>query len=259
MKWTNSMPKTSLAEKWAPKLISKVAPVVRQYSSLTVLGVEHFGNLKGGAILACNHSGGLWWDALCLLAGVDEVKDESEPPLSFIAHHWDAKISALRALLKAADCYFLDENAAHISETSEVCQGLAAGKRLCLFPEESYHSYRDRYTLFQFSPHVIAYARAANVPIIPTAVIGVEEAAPVYGGPKVSDVPLHIPIHPPFIFPKPVTIEFGAPVMAGSLLKGHGDDSKAAELLQGVLANLIGQYRDVKVSNRPYIAERRWF
>lgn len=233
-----------------------IAPVVRRYARLNIEGAERLPLPGEGALIACNHSGGLWWDALCLVSGLADRR------VQFIAHHWDASVRPIKAMLDLVDCSFLDVCEEDIHANCEVVQRLKAGDQMCIYPEESYHSFRHRYTLFQFSPQVIRYARAANVPIVPTAVVGVEEAAPVFLGFKPTEVPLHIPLHLPLILPAKVTLAFGEPVTVAELqadLVAPVTDEALADALRQRVAALLGQYRDCKLSDERYIERRSWF
>ncbi|MDX1692881.1 MAG: 1-acyl-sn-glycerol-3-phosphate acyltransferase [Ketobacteraceae bacterium] len=233
-----------------------VAPVVRGYSRLEVCGASNLPEPGRGALLACNHSGSLWWDALCLISALPDRQ------LQFIAHHWDAKVPAIKAMLDLVDCSFLDACEHDIDEQCEVVERLRAGEQMCIYPEESYHSFRHRYTLFQFSPHVIRYARAADVPVIPVGIVGVEEAAPTLFGFKKAEVPLHIPLHPPVILPVKVTIEIGEPVSVASLAGTQGDDADVDEManrLRQRVATLINRHRPCHVSDEKYIHRQSWF
>ncbi|ARU55133.1 hypothetical protein OLMES_1047 [Oleiphilus messinensis] len=228
------------------KMVSMCSPVVRKYSRLNIVGLEQV-PAHSGALLACNHSGGLWWDALCLLSSLPERQ------IHFIAHHWDAKVPLMKQALDLLDCQFMEANVMAITAADNICIGLKQGQLHCIYPEESYHTFRDRYTLFKFSGHGVRYAELANVPIIPCAVIGAEEAAPILFGPKLPNVPLHIPLHLPLILPFKVTVVFGQPVSAQQLLEDHGDYSVAAHTLREHVFDLITPYRSCKKDRAAYI------
>ncbi len=232
----------------------RLGPWVRKYARLNIIGEENLPDPGHGALLACNHSGSFWWDASCLVSG---LKDRH---IHFIAHHWDAKVKILRAPLDAMQCDFLDERIDDITESSPIVSHLRQGKLMCLYPEESYHSFKQRYTLFRFSGHVIRYAELADVPIIPVAIIGAEEAAPTVFGFKKKGVPLHFPIHPPLILPFKITIEIGQPCTFSELtVDAQGDTYQyGADLLRLKLHNLINQYRDCKLSEQRYIDHSGW-
>lgn len=251
---TSPAPKTTFYSKF----VSTIAPGVKRYSRLQVKGLEHLPPQGTGFILAGNHAGSNWWDAFCLATAIEDRH------IHFIAHHWDAKIKMLREFQERMGGYPLDEHLSDINEDSPICHALNAGKMLCIYPEESYHSFRDRYTLFRFAPQVVKYAQLANVPIIPVAAIGVEEAAPVFAGIKLAKVPIHFPLHPIVILPFQVTIEFGPPVYASELannglLRSEQDYSNAAQQLRLRLNSIINQYRDCKLDDTAYIEVKKWF
>ncbi|MBF0236588.1 MAG: 1-acyl-sn-glycerol-3-phosphate acyltransferase, partial [SAR324 cluster bacterium] len=177
-----------------------INPLVKRYARLNIEGKENLPEPGKPFLIACNHSGGMWWDALCLVTSMPERQ------LHFIAHHWDGTIKPMRVMLESVGSYFLAPTLDEINENDPVVVGLKQGKAMCQFPEESYHTFRNRYTLYQFSGQVIKYSHLANTPIIPTAVIGAEEAAPTFWGPKIKGIPWHIPMHPPIYLPLPITI-----------------------------------------------------
>jgi 1-acyl-sn-glycerol-3-phosphate acyltransferase len=231
------------------------SPLVQRYARLELAGGENLPSPGQGALLACNHSGSLWWDALCLVSALPDRQ------IQFIAHHWDARIPAIKAMLDLVDCSFLDACEDDIDEYCDVVARLKAGEQMCIYPEESYHSFRHRYTLFRFSAHVIRYARTAGVPIVPVGIVGAEEAAPTLVGFKKAEVPLHIPLHPPFILPARVTVEIGQPLWVDDLQEIAGSDSDAllADTLRQRVADLLGKHRDCKLSDEKYIHKSSWF
>ena len=164
------------------------------------------------------------------------------------------------------DCSFLDERLEAITADSEVINRLQAGEQMCIYPEESYHSFRERYTLFKFSPHVAKYAAVAKVPIIPIAVIGAEEAAPTLFGLKKAAVPLHIPFHPPLILPVKITLVIGKPIAVdvSDQLNAGADSADAgyeaaAEQIRQSLFEMIGHYRNCSLKDEKYIERSSWF
>ncbi|MCG8670885.1 MAG: hypothetical protein MI867_15850, partial [Pseudomonadales bacterium] len=167
---------------------------------------------------------------------------------------WDAKIPLLKKPLDMIECSFLDECEDHIDEHCEVVNGLLAGKQMCIYPEESYHSFRHRYTLFKFSSHVARYAQKANVPIVPVNVIGAEEAAPTLIGMKKAKVPLHVPFHLPIILPLKITIDIGLPIQPQELELVDNPE----EMLRQRMYSTISKYRKCKLSDDKYIDKSSW-
>ncbi|OUS30201.1 hypothetical protein A9Q99_06920 [Gammaproteobacteria bacterium 45_16_T64] len=238
-----------------------ISPLVRKYSRLEVVGLDNLPDEGDGALLACNHSGSLWWDALCLIAGV------GDRPVNFVAHHWDAKVSVMRRLLEGLECGFLDEECCDIDEDCSVVNLTKSGRLMCIYPEESYHSFRHRYTLFRFSPHVCKYSDVANAPIIPVTIIGAEEAAATFFGPKFKSVPLHFPLHPPLILPFKVTVVIGEPCTYESLVSASSEQvldkeqgyDVAAQQLRKNMFDTMSQYRQCKISDEQYIHRTAWY
>ncbi len=243
------------------QLHSLLAPWIRQYTRLEVRGIENLPSGESGALLACNHAGNLWWDAICLIASI------SDRQLHFIAHHWDATIPPVKLLLENLDNYFLSPSLKEITPDDAVVQSLRKGQLMCQYPEESYHTFWQRYTLFRFSPQIVKYAYLAEVPIIPVAVIGVEEASPTLLGIKRPGIPLHIPLHLPFILPLKITIEFGQPYSVKKLIgQPHLPQlldatayQKGADSLRRHLQALISQYRTCHLSELRYVEKSGLF
>ncbi len=235
-------------------------PLVKGYSRLKITGEASLPPAGQGALIACNHSGSIWWDALTLASAL------SDRQVQFIAHHWDATVPWIKKALDQLDTAFLDASLDKISPQSAIVKRLKLGEQMCIYPEESYHSFRHRYTLFRFSAQVIKYAELADVPIIPIAVIGAEEAAPTLFGLKKSSVPLHIPMHLPFILPVQITIDIGKPLYIKDLKAAckntetdRVDYDMLAELVRQQLYVQIKKYRDCRLSNEKYIERRSWF
>ena len=238
-----------------------LAPLINRYARVELEMDAPWPDNGQGVILASNHAGHLWWDSLCLAAAFPDVQ------LRFIAHHWDAKIKPIRKILDQLDALYLDEHLKDISPDSLVVQALRSGAIACQYPEESYHSFWRRYTVHRFSPHILKYAQLARVPIVPTAMIGVEEAAPCLLGYKLPGVPLHIPLLPPLILPLKVRILLGAPTSFEALTGADPGQPASAELLQqgadrlqSQMLTLIQRYRpQAKASQQRYIDHCGWW
>jgi 1-acyl-sn-glycerol-3-phosphate acyltransferase len=235
-------------------LTRTLGPIVRAYAGVTLRGEQHLPAARKRAILACNHAGSLWWDALCLAAGLRNRQ------ISFVAHHWDAQQKILASFLRRVDALGMPAEFADITPDHPIIESLAAEKLLCVYPEESYHTFRDRYTLFDFNPQIIRYAQLTGAPIVPTAMIGVEEAAATLFGWKKKGVPWHFPWVPPVILPWRVTIEFAAPVtfeeLTGCEREGalqQEDYRRGAYNLRERLRATISSHRTCRVKDVPYL------
>ncbi len=235
-------------------------PVVRRYHRLTVLGAERLPPPGQPALLACNHPGCLWWDGFCIAFGLPDRH------VRFIAHYWDDTHFSMRFFLVKVGARFLDRSLAAISQASPVVGDLRKGALMAQFPEESYHTFRDRYTLFRFSPQIIRYAQLGDAPIFPTAVIGVEEACPTFVGYKAPRRPLHIPYHPPFLFPARVTVDIGGSVDFETLTGrarheqlSDAEYTRAADRLRELVRDRIARHRACAVRDLTYNQHRSWY
>jgi len=236
------------------RLTKTLGPIVRAYAGLTLRGEEHLPAVGTRAILACNHAGSLWWDALCLAAGLGQRQ------ISFVAHHWDARQKLLASFLERVDALGMAEEFEQVTPDHPIIKSLYAEKLLCVYPEESYHTFRDRYTLFDFNPQIIRYAQLTGAPIIPTAMIGVEEAAATLFGWKRKGIPWHFPWLPPVILPLRVTIEFAAPVTFEELTGCDpestlvaDDYARGALALRELMRQTIANHRPCRTKDVPYL------
>ena len=185
-----------------------------------------------------------------------------------MAHHWDASVAPIRVFLQKAGASFLTEDVTAIGADDPVVARLKGGEAMLIYPEESYHTFRNRYTVFRFSPHVARYAELSGVPIVPLAVIGAEEAAACLMGYKRPGVPLHFSLPLPPILPIKITLQFGAPVRYGELvdaapqgLAGPRLWQFAADQLQERMLALMMPHRprQARLSNQRYIDHRGWW
>jgi 1-acyl-sn-glycerol-3-phosphate acyltransferase len=238
----------------------RFCPLLRRYHRISVVGAENLPPPGRPALLAFNHAGSIWWDGLCIAAALPERR------VGFIAHDWDSTVGWMRWFLQHVDACFLDRTLDDITAESDAVQRLARGELMAVFPEESYHTWRDRYTLFRFSPHVLRYADLAGAPILPCATIGIEEAAATLVGWKRRSKPLHLPYVPPLVVPARVTLEIGAPVTPRSLARMPADRrwrdedyAEGARVLRDAVQGLIRRHRECRVSDVAYNDERRWF
>ena len=238
-----------------------LGPLVNLYARVQLERHSPWPEDGRGVILASNHAGHLWWDSLCLAAAFPDIQ------IRFIAHHWDAKIGPIKKLLDQLDVLYLDAQLENISPDNAVVNALKSGAVTCLYPEESYHTFWRRYTVHRLSPHILKYAQLARVPIVPTAMIGVEEAAPCLLGYKPSGVPLHIPVLPPLILPMKVTILLGEPTSFEALTGMDPEQEATTEILQRgadklqlQMAALIRKHRPrARTSQLRYIDHQGWW
>jgi 1-acyl-sn-glycerol-3-phosphate acyltransferase len=189
------------------------APFHRHYFRVTTRGTEHLPS-RGGAIFAPNHSGMLPIDAAMLWFDVTArtgrvlrtIADRFIPRLPFLST-WFARTGVVAGS---------HTNVAHLLERGEL---------VAIFPEGvtgPAKPFFERYHLQQWRVGHAEHAIRHEVPIIPVAIIGAEEAWPVlaripwrmFGAPY-----LPIPLTP---LPLPVRIEihYGRPIE----LAGDADD-----------------------------------
>ncbi len=237
-------------------------PLIDLYARPEVAGNRFALETDGPVLLASNHAGHLWWDSLCLL------RCFTERPVRVIGHHWDASVAPIRMFLKKAGASFLTEDVMDIGADDPVVERLKGGAAMLIYPEESYHTFRNRYTVFKFSPHVARYAELSGAPIVPVAVIGAEEAAACLFGYKKPGVPLHFSPPLPPILPFKITLQFGAPVSYGQLIddapQGLAEPELwqfAADRLQLRMLSLMMPHRPsrARLSDIRYIDYRGWW
>jgi len=234
-----------------------LGPAVRWYSRVEVRGAQHLPS--GGAMLASNHPGSLWWDAFCIAAALPQRQ------VNFVAQDWDRKIPVMAQFLDHVGAYFQAPSLADVDRADPIVGALRNDSLLCAFPEQAYHTLRTRNTLYRFSPHAVKYARLAAAPVIPCAVLGAEKAAATLAGWKLRGMPFHVPWAPPVVLPLKIVIELGEPQTFGQLVEATGEkaDSEgieqlAADELQQQVATLIRKHRPCDVSEEFYLDKSRW-
>ncbi|HUB07918.1 MAG TPA: lysophospholipid acyltransferase family protein [Myxococcales bacterium] len=225
--------------RWQPS----VAFVLRRYFRLVADGLEHV-PVRGPAILVCNHSGVLPYDEVLVEAAVAELHPAHRVvrPLTedFAIHlpfagSWLNRFGCVRAC---------PENAERL---------LAAGHVIAVFPEGSRgigKLYRDRYRLQRFGRGgFVKIALRAQVPIVPMALLGAEEANPVIARldlPRSVGVP-YLPVTPTFpwlgplgLWPLPTRLflRVGAPIELDRKPHDAEDRPLVARLAEDVRARV---------------------
>ena len=233
-------------------LLRALGPIVRGYSRVELRGRENLP--AGGAILVSNHPGSLWWDAVCLAAAL------APRPIAFVANAWDFRNPLMGHLLH---CVGAIPQADVVNRDDAAVDRARRGSLVCHFAEQAYHTFRRRYTVYRFAPQTLAYSRLAQVPVVPTAVVGVEEAAATLAGFKRAGMPFHFPVVPPIVLPIKVIVEFGAPLSASELTDNSTDDAfagrAAARRLQDAVAALLAKQRRVRTSDEDYLQHAGWW
>jgi len=167
-----------------------------------VEGIENVPT-DGGALLVSNHSGALPPDAAMIAKALKEEHPRSRP-LNITIEHFFKGYPGFSMLLPKIGCV-----PAHPANVHRL---LHDERQLVLvFPEGvkgTEKLYRDRYRLQRFGRGgFVAAAMRAGVPIVPVAVMGAEEAAPVFG-----HVPLLKRLTGLIYFPITPTFPHGGPL-----------------------------------------------
>ena len=160
-----------------PEFLNRTSPLLEflwsKYFRVSLIGMEHVPS-TGSALLVANHSGGLPYDGAMLMHATYRRHPAARPLRPLVANFafrssWMrpvvARIGGVRASM---------QNALTLCE-----QGQLVG----VFPEGLRgvgKLYRERYRLTHFGRGgFVRLARAANVPILPVAIVGAEETHPV--------------------------------------------------------------------------------
>jgi 1-acyl-sn-glycerol-3-phosphate acyltransferase len=147
----------------------------RYWFRVKVEGIDHVPS-RGGALLVSNHAGALPPDAPMIAKAVREEHSNPRPVHLLVEHFFKGypgfamllpKIGAVPAHPANAHRLLYDEGAL----VQVMPEGRKATEKL----------YRDRYRLRRFGRGgFVATAMRAQAPIVPIAVIGAEEAAPIF-------------------------------------------------------------------------------
>lgn len=224
----------------------KFQNLVRRYHRLEVCGKEYIPENKS-AIIAPNHSGSWDWDTFFLTFALPErwihtLYWDKYYYAPFWGKYFVQKMKAIPLSLEKG-----------FDEDLLVNEYFKKNKLVCIFPEGTVYPIWQRYKLGKFYPGVIHLALLGKVAVIPMAIIGVEEAAPVlavYRNKKKKD-PGHILASLPFILPFKIRIYFGEPIYYHEYYdKNLSKDElyKLAEEVREKVAGLISKYRKTHLS-----------
>jgi 1-acyl-sn-glycerol-3-phosphate acyltransferase len=226
-----------------------------------VEGLEHV-PADGGALLVSNHSGALPPDASMIAKAIKE--EHARPrPVSVTAEHFFKGYPGFSMLLPKVGAV-----PAHPANVHRLL--FDEGKLVLVFPEGRKGTeklYRERYRLRRFGRGgFVEAAMRAGAPIVPIAVIGAEEAAPIFahvGALQKLTGLLYFPITPTFpalglagmlgFLPAKFRIRFLAPVRTDdlgeepwqdkALVQTIADDIRAT--IQDALHDLLAERRSV--------------
>ena len=160
-----------------PEAVRSARPLLdflrRRWWRVEVLGLEHVPDDRA-VLFVANHSGLLPWDGLVLAETVAASHGEKQRPRFLIAD-WLITLPFVQpALARLGGVRACRENAERL---------LGAGVSVVAFPEGvkgAAKSFRDRYRLQRFGRGgAVRLALAADVPVVPVAIVGAEEAHPI--------------------------------------------------------------------------------
>ena len=159
-----------------PAMRQLVLPAVRflhdRYWRVEVSGTHHL-PAAGPALLLANHSGAIPFDGAMIVTAVELQRGRT---LRFLYDRFVENMGPVATFYrKVGGAVASRENALTL---------LQAGELVLLFPEGVpgvAKTFTERYKLRQFSSGFVRLALAADVPVIPVAVVGAEEIYPVVG------------------------------------------------------------------------------
>lgn len=187
-----------------------------------VEGIEHVPS-NGGALLVSNHAGALPPDAPMIAKAIKEEHPHPRP-LHLTMEHFFKGYPGLSMLLPK-----LGGVPAHPANVHRLLHD--EEQLVLVFPEGAKGTeklYKDRYRLRRFGRGgFVRAAMKAKVPIVPLAVVGAEEAQPVF-----AQLPLlaratgliYAPISPLFYLPAKFRIRFMEPIRTDDMGDAPWDD-----------------------------------
>ncbi len=234
-----------------PEFLKKTAPLLEflwsRYFRVSLTGMEHVPP-TGSALLVANHSGGLPYDGAMLMHATHRYHPAARPLRPLVAN-FAFKSSWIRPVVARAGGV-----RASMQNALTLCN---QGQLVGAFPEGLRgvgKLYRERYRLTHFGRGgFVRLARAANVPIIPVAIVGAEETHPVLAKLTRLAQPLglpYIPITPTFpllgplgLLPVPTkwSIRIGEPMQIPPSGDPKQDMLEVAEAVRSRLDHMIAE------------------
>jgi 1-acyl-sn-glycerol-3-phosphate acyltransferase len=240
----------------------KLRFLVDGYFRCSVEGAEHV-PATGRALLVANHGGALPWDAVVLIGALLRAGREVRPLVE------DAVMTApfLGTFLNRVGCVRASQdNATRL---------LSAGEAVLVFPEGEQglgKSYRRRHHLQRFGRGgFVRLAARTQTPILPVAVVGAEDTAPLLGKVEAAsglfgDLLPWLPITPTFpwlgplgLLPLPArwSIRIGAPVDVAALVKDEADTVVVNDVAASIKDRIQKDVADlVELRGNPFFAAR---
>jgi 1-acyl-sn-glycerol-3-phosphate acyltransferase len=220
----------------ASQLYLITAFLYRRYFRVDCHGLEDLP--AGPLILVANHgSRVLAWDGAMIITA---CVLEAEPPrlVHGMAEH---RLMTLPVLARAA------RRIGATDGRREICIDLLrAGATVLAFPEgvrALQRPFRERYRLTEFGHGFVHVALATGAPIVPVAVIGAEEEAPLLANPawlaRLVGTPV-APLTPTVVVPLPVKyrLHFGAPIWCRGV-PSRENVARHVALVRGMLQTLV--------------------
>jgi 1-acyl-sn-glycerol-3-phosphate acyltransferase len=226
-----------------PALIEALRPrldaLLDRWFRVVVEGAEHL-PADGRALLVANHGGALPWDAVVLIAALDRAGRQVRPLVE------DGVMTApfLGTFLNRMGCVRASQqNATRLLDRGEAC---------LVFPEGMLglsKTWGRRHQLQRFGRGgFVRLAVRTDTPLLPVAVVGAEETAPLLGrldalGGLFADVLPYLPVTPTFplmgplgLLPLPARwrIRIGAPIDARQAVHDEADAIAVNELAGAV-------------------------
>jgi 1-acyl-sn-glycerol-3-phosphate acyltransferase len=234
-----------------PEILNKTAPLLEflwsKYFRVSLTGMEHVPS-TGSALLLANHSGGLPYDGAMLMHATHRHHPAARPLRPLVAS-FAFQSSWIRPLVAR-----IGGVRASMQNALTLCN---QGQLVGVFPEGLRgvgKLYRERYRLTHFGRGgFVRLARAANVPIIPVAIVGAEETHPVLAKLTRIAQPLglpYIPITPTFpllgplgLLPVPTkwSISVGEPMQIPPSVDPKEDTLEIAEAVRSRLDHMIAE------------------
>lgn len=232
-----------------PHTLHGLIPFVRALRHYTRLHAEGLENvpLKGPALLVANHTGWLGLDyALTALLLHDECE---RMPRGMVHSAW---------FLTPQTAHFAQRVGLSKVSKESMAAELRDGNLVLVFPEGEKGAFRKAtgYRLTEFARGFVRVAVQEDVPVVPVAILGGEEANPVDRTLESYEQLLKMPIPVPRnLFPKPVKwrIRFLPARRLGAQVPDAGDRDAVHAAAEAVRAEIQGALDQLKVERgHPY-------
>ncbi len=222
--------KISIKEQMVNLVIEKMSQALCNYFRVSVTGIKNIPKRKGGIIIA-NHGSCTGFDGIVLYQQI--VEQTGRNPRIMVHPSW-FRTNALSALIKK---FHLIE-----AKRKKALEVLEDGELLILFPEAEQGNFKPvekSYRLQKFQKGFVHFATEVGCPVIPTCIVGAEEANINLGRTSILkdiiavDLPLPLNIVP---LPSKWHIHFMPKRKVGELKEGTRDEMmQKAELFKQLM------------------------